>query len=269
MNKTKRMIGCRPPRPAPRAIDRHCSGLCQKRRGNAPRPCAFPPGGRHAAPCARPCGNTRRLRSNDSRALRHMRPAAAQNIRAQSGKSGPQNRWRCGRYPFVTQISLFVSEFLFSCMRLCSDTRSNVPSKAQTAFCPACIRGTFSYFTAPSFNLYIGPPSYFVSFRKSDLYIPVPPFAPPAEPCAPLDVRFRPITNAERVRGDLRKTPPPPAASKHIYLIRLPLRRYPCALFRKEPTQTCILGMQAARVLRGLWVYRKGSFGFSLLVLLL
>ena len=68
--KTKRMIGCRPPRPAPRAIDRHCSGLCQKRRGNAPRPCAFPPGGRHAAPCARPCGNTRRLRSN----------AAARNI---------------------------------------------------------------------------------------------------------------------------------------------------------------------------------------------
>ena len=94
-------------------------------------------------------------------------------------------------------------------------------------------------------------------------------FCPPAEPCAPLDVRFRPITNSERVRGDLRKTPPPPAASKHIYLIRLPLRRYPCALFRKEPTQTCILGMQAARVLRGLWVYRKGSFGFSLLVLLL
>ena len=94
-------------------------------------------------------------------------------------------------------------------------------------------------------------------------------FCPPAEPCAPLDVRFRPITNAERVRGDLRKTPPPPADSKHIYPIRLPLRRYPCALFRKEPTQTCILGMQAARVLRGLWVYRKGSFGFSLLVLLL
>lgn len=108
---------------------------------------------------------------------KHMRPAAAQNIRAQSGKSGPQNPWRCGRYPFVTQISLFVSEFLFSCMRLCSDTRSNVPSKAQAAFYPACIRGTFSYFTAPSFNLYIGPPSYFVSFRKSDLYIPVPPFA--------------------------------------------------------------------------------------------
>ena len=94
-------------------------------------------------------------------------------------------------------------------------------------------------------------------------------FCPLAEPCAPLDVRFRPITNAERVRGDLRMTPPPPADSKHIYLIRLPLRRYPCALFRKEPTQTCILGMQATRVLRGLWVYRKGSFGFSLLVLLL
>lgn len=170
------MIGCRPPRPAPRAIDRHCSGLCQKRRGNAPRPCAFPPGGRHAAPCARPCGNTRRLRSNAA-ARNICAPPPRKTYARKAGKAARRTRWRCGRYPFVTQISLFVSEFLFSCMRLCSDTRSNVPSKAQTAFCPACIRGTFSYFTAPSFNLYIGPPSYFVSFRKSDLYIPVPPFA--------------------------------------------------------------------------------------------
>ena len=105
---------------------------------------------------------------------KHMRPAAAQNIRAQSGKSGPQNRWRCGRYPFVTQISLFVSEFLFSCMRRYS---FKCAIKGAGGILPCLHEGTFSYFTAPSFNLYIGPPSYFVSFRKSDLYIPVPPFA--------------------------------------------------------------------------------------------
>lgn len=150
-------------RPLPKAPRERPAPLRLSARRQACRP-VRPPLREHAPPAFK------------RRREKHMRPAAAQNIRAQSGKSGPQNRWRCGRYPFVTQISLFVSEFLFSCMRLCSDTRSNVPSKAQAAFCPACIRGTFSYFTAPSFNLYIGPPSYFVSFRKSDLYIPVPPF---------------------------------------------------------------------------------------------
>ena len=35
--------------------------------------------------------------------------------------------------------------------------------------------GTGLYFIVPAFKLYIGPPSYKASLRKSDLYIPVPP----------------------------------------------------------------------------------------------
>lgn len=169
------MIGCRPPRPAPRAIDRHCSGLCQKRRGNAPRPCAFPPGGKHFAPCARPCGNTRRLRSNAA-ARNICAPPPRKTYARKAGKAARRTDGAAGDIhsslkflcSFPNSIQLYEALFRYS---------FKCAIKGASGILPCLHEGTFSYFTAPSINLYIGPPSYFVSFRKSDLYIPVPPFA--------------------------------------------------------------------------------------------
>lgn len=195
-----------------------------------------------------------RRRAKHTRAKREKRPAEPMALRAIS--------IRHSNFFVRFRISIQLYEALLRYSFKCA-------IKGADGILPCLHTGNFLLFYSPFVQFVHWTALLLCEFPQVGSVHTSTSFCPPAEPCAPLDVRFRPITNAERVRGDLRKTPPPPAASKHIYLIRLPLRRYPCALFRKEPTQTCILGMQAARVLRGLWVYRKGSFGFSLLVLLL
>lgn len=261
------MIGSRPPRPAPErsigiaaAFAKSAAGtpraLAPFRPAAGMPPRAPAPAGTRAACVQTPPRETYapRRRAKHTRAKREKRPAEPMALRAIS--------IRHSNFFVRFRISIQLYEALLRYSFKCA-------IKGADGILPCLHTGNFLLFYSPFVQFVHWTALLLCEFPQVGSVHTSTSFCPPAEPCAPLDVKFRPITNAERVRGDLRKTPPPPAASKHIYLIRLPLRRYPCALFRKEPTQTCILGMQAARVLRGLWVYRKGSFGFSLLVLLL
>ena len=103
-----------------------------------------------------------RRRAKHTRAKRVKRPAEPMALRAIS--------IRHSNFFVRFRISIQLYEALFRYSFKCA-------IKGAGGILPCLHEGTFSYYTAPSFNLYIGPPSYFVSFRKSDLYIPVPPFA--------------------------------------------------------------------------------------------
>ena len=142
-------------RPLPKAPREHPAPLRLSARRQACRP-VRPPLREHAPPAFK------RRRAKHTRAKREKRPAEPMALRAIS--------IRHSNFFVRFRISIQLYEALLRYSFKCA-------IKGAGGILPCLHRGTFSYFTAPSFNLYIGPPSYFVSFRKSDLYIPVPPFA--------------------------------------------------------------------------------------------